>query len=105
MKEIFYIVKVPIPNTENYTETKIKSREKVCEFLGISNTAFYAMINKTVKYSHKRNSHLEGIIIEKIETITEVVDESTKIKKEIFLNNLIEKINCSNKELNSVVTK
>ena len=99
MKEISYIVKVPIPNTNNYTETILKSREKVCEFLGISNTGFYAMINKTVKFSHKRNSHLEGIIIEKIETITEVVDETSKIKKEIFLNNLIEKINDSKKQI------
>ena len=98
MKDVTYTLKVPVPNTNNYTETKFKTREEVCEFLGISKTGFYSIINGTVKYSHKTNRHLEGIIIEKNEKITVNANQESKLEKETFLNKLIAKINESKKE-------
>ena len=100
MKEITYVIKIPIPNTNNYTETNLNTREEICEFLNITKTGFYSIINKKMKYSHKSNKHLEGIIIEKIETITPITEIRTSVDKELFLNKLIAKINNTNNKTN-----
>lgn len=87
MIAIIFRVKIPIPESDEYKEFLLNSREEVCEFLKISQTTFYSILNNKMKFRLATNLHLKGITIEK--TVADIVKtkrtRSEKIKPDTDL--------------------
>ena len=82
MKLVNFKVKIPIPEkNDEYKEFQFTSPKDVCKELSISESALYSICNNTFKWSHKRNKHLQGIIIER-QTVYANNEEKEKLKEE-----------------------
>lgn len=81
MKFSKYTIKIPIPNTNEYTERIFYTMKEVCDFLEIKETVVYKIIYGEYKYTHKKSIRLKGIIITK-EEISKTLKEELKLKYE-----------------------
>jgi plasmid maintenance system antidote protein VapI len=78
MKFSKYTIKIPIPNTNEYTERIFYTMNEVCNFLEIKETVVYKIIYGEYKCTHKKSMRLKGIIITKEEISSELKEELKK---------------------------
>lgn len=81
MKFVKYTVKIPNTNNE-YNEFVFYTLHELCNFLEVSETIIYRIINGEYKYSCKKSMKLKGIIITK-ENISNELKEELRIKYQI----------------------
>lgn len=87
MKLVEYTVK--IPKDDGYAIFTYNNTKDVCTKLGITTSALFRIINKTMKYNTKKLSVYEGIIIEKRDIKKDTIQPCDKGQ---FQNDLIKKL-------------
>ena len=83
MKQIKYIVKIPLTTDEpiQYKEVKFKEKKDVCDFLNINTNTFTRISNGTLLCSHHNTKKFSDIKIEKIRVEKKEKKDKTKIEK------------------------
>ena len=83
MRLVNFKLKIPIADKEGeYKEFLFNTPKDICKELGITESALYAICNKTYKWSLKSSKHLEGIIIERETIYCNKKEENLKLKEE-----------------------
>ena len=94
MRQLKYIVSLPIPDTNpvEYKDYKFHDKKDVCEFLDIKPTTFIRICDGTLQYKHKTLQRLYGIKIVKQPSIKpqKVTPDIIKSEADAYITKLLQ---------------